>query len=77
MLDCFILPYSYHRIKQIFRDEYNYSLERIYIYKGSRYGKPNLYKLVDSDGNTVLANITLQALRAYLTAEGYSLSSNK
>lgn len=74
MLDCFIRPYSYHRIKQIFRDDYLLNLERIYIYKGTRYNKFPRYNLVNADGEIVMYNVTLQALRIYLTNEDYPLN---
>ena len=74
MLDCFIRPYSYHRIKQIFRDDYLLNLERIYIYKGTRYGQAPRYNLVNVDGEIVMYNVTLQALRIYLTNEDYPLN---
>ena len=76
MLDCIILPYSYHRIKSIFKEDYHYTLERMFLYKDGRHGSPVHYKLVDSDGQTVLSNVTLQALRAYLTSEDYPLCNN-
>ncbi len=76
MLDCFIKNYSYHRIKQIFRDDYGLTLQRIYTYKGTRYGKPIRYNLVTEDGTIELANVTLKALRQHLTAEDYPLKQN-
>ena len=72
-----VLPYTYHRIKAIFKEDYGYSLERIFIYKGGRYGQPLRYKLVDSYGETIVNNTTLDALRAYLTSEGYTLHKNE
>ncbi len=74
MLDCFIRPYSYHRIKQIFKNDYLLNLERVYIYKGTRHDKFPHYNLVNSDGKIVLGNVTLQALRIYLTKEDYPLN---
>lgn len=74
MLACFIKRYSYHRIKQIFRDDYGLTLESVMEYKGTRYGQPRKYNLVKENGEIELANVTLDALREHLTKEDYPLT---
>lgn len=69
---CFVLRYSYHRIKQIFRCDYDLELVPVVDYKGTRYA-PKKYNLVRTDGTIELANVTLDALRQYLSVEGYPL----
>jgi len=71
----FIKPYTHHRIKQIFRDDYHLKLVNVTEYKGTRYGQSPRYNAINIDTNeTVLHNVTLQALREYLTSEGYPLN---
>lgn len=69
---CFTLPYTYWRIRQIFKCDYDLDLVAVVSYKGSRYS-PKKYNLVRPDGTIQLANVTLDVLRQYLAAEGYPL----
>ena len=73
MLPCFVTKYSYWRIRQIFHDDYALDLVRVIEYKGTRYGKPTRYDLVNELGEVELSYVTLDALREYLTTEGYPL----
>jgi len=73
MHPCFIKKYTYHRIKKIFLDDYGLTLTAVTAYKGTRYGQPRKYNLVDENGEIELSNVTLDALRMHLTAEGYPL----
>lgn len=69
---CFTLNYTYHRIKQIFKNDYDLDLIAVISYKGTRYA-PKKYNLVRSNGTIELENVTLDTLRQYLTTEGYTL----
>lgn len=72
MLSCFIKPFTYWQIKKILKYEYWIDLERVQIYKGNRYGKPNKYVLLHEDGTLAYKHeVTLDILREYLTLEGY------
>lgn len=73
MLDYFVKQYTYWRIRQIFKDDYALKLVPADDYKGTRYGQPKRYHLVQEDGTNVYENVTLFALRKALTLEGYLL----
>lgn len=73
MLKYFIQPFTYWQIKKILKNEFWIQLERVYYYKGSRYGKPNMYVLLNEDGTLAFPReVTLDNLREYLTMEGYT-----
>ena len=70
------LNYSFWRIQHILKQEYHYRLDKVWQgYKANR--QPNYcerYNLIDEDANEILLNgVTLDALRALLTQEGYPL----
>ena len=71
------LPYTYHRIRRIFLEEYALHVEKMEIYKRTRYNRPALYYLKDDDGKIVMQYVTLDALRIHLTTEGYPLHADE
>ncbi len=69
-------PYTFWRIKQILRDDYNISLEKVWGYKYRR-GKCTSYRLVSlTDGSVIVKETILDHLRILLTEEGYPLKDN-
>lgn len=73
MLKCFVQPFTYWQIKKILKFEYWIDLERVYHYKGNRYGNPNRYILLREDGTLAFPQeVTLDNLREYLTQQGYT-----
>ena len=73
MQNTIVTRYSHQRIKQIFKEDYHLTVTPIVIYKGTRYGKHMRYNLINELGKIVMYNVTLDALRMYLTSEGYPL----
>lgn len=69
---CFTLPYTFWRMKKIFKQDYHLEIVPVVEYKGSRY-HDKLYDLVHEDGTIEMANVTLNGLRRGLTVEGYPL----
>lgn len=68
-------PFSHQRVKNILLRDYHLTLHPVGGYKcNRRFGYVQMYHVINTDnGETVLQNVTLNALRIILTQEGYPL----
>ena len=72
------MPYSHQRVKYILKNDYHCILQPILSYKGNRrYGYVQKYNLINEDtGETLVENVTLNAMRIVLTQEGYPVKAD-
>lgn len=74
---CFTLPFSHWQVKKFFKEYYGMTVEKVWEYKGTRYGHVSLYNVYDIDGKLLYERVTLDTLRRVLTIEGFTISDGK